>query len=204
MKPEKQLSALTGIALGLTLAAGSMGCLLSAFGLTLQNPAALWGTVVLFAAACGLFLQWKHGGMAYACLLALAAGYLLRYGTAAEEAGRLLQHLSTVYDRAYHWGVLEFADISAAGSIDLPLGIWAACTAMATVRTLCLSKKCTLPVALALIPLAACTVVTDTVPRESSLFILLAGLILLILPASVRRENRLQSLRLTAAALLPE
>lgn len=202
MNREHQLSALTGAFLGLTIAAGSIGCLLSAFGLRLSNPGALWGSVFLIALLYGQCLQWKQGPLAFACLLALGLGYLWRQGTALEQTKALLQHLSEVYDRAYHWGTLPFADVSA-HSMDLPLGIWAAVIVLASVRSLCLAKRCTLPVLAALVPPAACVVVTDTVPHEIHLFLLLAGLLLLILPASVRREDRLQSLRLTAAALLP-
>lgn len=203
MMREKSLSALTGTVLGMLLAIGSIGCLLSAFGLAMQNPAAVWGAVFLFGAMYALCLQWKQGSLVYACVLALAAGYLLRFGTAAEEAKRLLQHLSRVYDRAYHWGILQFEGVSPEGSVDLPPGILAVLIVLAAVRTVFLQKSCWLPVLLALVPPAACVVVTDTVPDEKSLFILLAAIILLILPASVRRENRLQGIRLTAAAVLP-
>ena len=203
MMREKSLSALTGTALGMLLAIGSIGCLLSAFGLSMQNPAAVWGTVFLFGAMYALCLQWKQGSLVYACILALSAGYLLRFGTAAEEAKRLLQHLSRVYDRAYHWGILQFEGVSPEGSVDLTLGIWAVLIILAAIRTVNLGKSCWLPVLLALTPLAACVVVTDTVPDEKFLFILLAAILLLILPASVRRENRLQGIRLTAAAVLP-
>ena len=202
MNPEKLLSGLTGSILGLGIAAGSIGCLLSAFDLTLQYPAALWGTVFLLSLLLGLALQWKQGGLIFGCLLALAFGYLWREGTAPEQTLALVQQLSQVYDRAYHWGILELTE-AAVKYPDLPLGIWAAGISLATVRSVCLAKKCRLPVLLALVPFAACIVVTDTVPDEKFLFLLLIGLFLLILPASVRRENRLQSIRLTAAAVLP-
>lgn len=203
MNREKLLSALTGTGLGLALSAGSIGCLQSAFGLTVQRPELLWGTVCLFCCLYALCLPWKRGPLVFACGLALCAGYLLRYGTAWEETRALVQHLSSVYDRAYHWGFLEFPGVASDGPMDLPLGIWATITALSAVRTTTLSKSCVPPVLLALFPLCLCTVVTDTIPGEAPVFLLLAGLILLILPASVRRENRLQSIRLTAAALLP-
>lgn len=201
MNHETGLSASAGTALGMMLAAGSIGCLQSAFDLTLQNPAGLWGAVFLFASAYALALQWKRGSLVYGCLLAVTAGYLLRYGQALAETKHLLHHLSLVYDRAYHWGVLPFGE--APSTMDLPLGIWAAGIVLATIRTFVLQKRCYLPVLLASVPLAACVVVTDTVPQERYLFVLLAALILLILPASVRQENRLQSLRLMASAVLP-
>lgn len=202
MKTEKLLSALTGSILGLLLAAGSIGCLLSAFDLTLTDPAALWTPVFLLSAAWGLALQRKHGALVFGCLLAVAFGYLWREGRLPEQACVLLEQLSQVYDRAYHWGVLELTE-ETVGNPDLPLGIWAAAISLAAVRSVCLPKNCSLPILLALVPFSACIVVTDTVPDEKYLFLLLAGAILLILPASVRREDALQSIRLTALSLLP-
>lgn len=202
MKSEKLLSALTGSILGLLLAAGSIGCLQSAFDLTLSNPAALWISLFLLSALWGLALQHKYGALIFGCLLAVAFGYLWRKGSVLQQACVLLEQLSQVYDRAYHWGVLELTEETAVHP-DLPLGLWAAAISLAAVRSVCLPKNCSLPAALALVPFAACIVVTDTVPDEKFLFLLLAGVILLILPASVRREDILQSIRLTAAALLP-
>lgn len=202
MNREHQLSALTGGLLGLATAAGSIGCLLSAFGLTLTHAGILWGAVFLLTLIYGQCLGWKQGPLAFGCLLALILGYLWRQGAALAQTKALLQQLSEVYDRAYHWGTLSFGAVTE-GSVDLPLGIWAAVIALAAVRSVCLTKRCHFPVLAALVPLAACVVVTDTVPDEKYLFLLLAGLLLLVLPASVRREDKWQSLRLTAAAFLP-
>ena len=202
VKHEYPLSALTGTALGLVIALGSTGCLLSAFHLTLAHPAALWGSVILLSLLYAQCLRWKQGPLAFACLLALVFGCLWRQGTALEQAKVLLQHLSLVYDRAYHWGALSFQNLTEE-AVDLPLGIWAALTALAAVRTVCLARRCLLPVQAALVPFAACVVVTDTVPGKIWLFLLLLGLLLLVLPAAVRQEDRWQSIRLTAAAVLP-
>lgn len=202
MNRKQQLSALTGVAVGLVIAIGSIGCLLSAFHLTLTHPAALWGSVILLSLLYAQCLRWKIGPLAFACLLALLLGYLWRQGTALEQSKVLLQYLSRVYDRAYHWGTLSFPGLSTE-AVDLPLGIWAVLTAVAAVRSICLSKKCFLPVLAALVPFAACVVVTDTVPQKTYLYLLLTGLLLLIFPAAVRREDPWQSIRLTAMAVLP-
>lgn len=203
MNREKLLSAFTGSLLALTLALGSIGCLQSAFSLAVSDPAVLWCTVAGVTVFAALLLQWKHGGLAVCCLAALAAGYLYREGTAANQLLQLVQHISTVYDRAYHWGVLRFPEISGAASADLVLGIWAVTVALAALRSVCCQKRVWLPVLTALVPFAACIVVTDTVPEERYLLALLAGLILLLLTDTVRRENRLQGIRLTFAAALP-
>ena len=204
MKAEKILSPMTGILLGLTLALGSIGCFASAFDLTLSEPLVFWGSTTGITLLCALVLQWKHGSLAIACLLALLGGFLYRDGTALQQLKQLIFRLSTIYDRAYHWGVVKLVDTAwDAGSADLPLLVWAVLICLATLRSVCLQKRTALPVLTALVPLSACIVVTDTVPREGYLLILLTGLILLILPSAVRRENPFQGLRLTFAAGLP-
>ena len=203
MNREKLLSALTGSLLGFVIALGSLGCLQSAFDLPVSDAAMLWGTVAGIALLGALILQWKHGCLSLICLLALAAGYLYREGTAVQQFLQLLQHISTVYDRAYHWGILQFTEISGAVASDLVLGIWAVVISLATVRSVCLQKRIWLPVLTALVPFAGCIVVTDTVPGEKYLFALLAGLILLLLTDTVHRENRMQGIRLTVSAALP-
>lgn len=203
MNREKLLCALTGSSLAFVIAVGSVGCLLSAFHLPVSDPAALWGTVAGITLLSAFLLQWKHGGLTLCCLSALAAGYLYREGTAPQQLLQLLQHISTIYDRAYHWGTLQFTEAPGAGRPDLVLGIWAAVVSLATLRSVCLQKRAWLPVLTALVPFAGCIVVTDTVPGERYLFLLLAGLILLLLTDTVRRENRMQSIRLAVAAALP-
>lgn len=203
MNREKLLSAFSESVLALTIAAGSIGCLISAFGLPVSDPVSLWFTVAGITVCSALMLQQKHGGLVLCCLTALAAGYLYRDGTAAQQLLQLLQQLSTVYDRAYHWGVLSFAEASGAADMALPLGIWASIIALGTVRCVCCQKRVWLPVLTALLPFSACIVVTDTVPGEPFLFVLLAGLILLLLTDAVRRENRMQGIRLAFVAAVP-
>lgn len=203
MNREKLLSALTGSLLGFVIALGSIGCLQSAFDLPVSDSTMLWSTVAGIALLSAMILQWKHGSLTIVCLLSLAAGYLYREGTAAQQLLQLLQHISTIYDRAYHWGILQFTEISEAGTSDLVLGIWAVVISLATVRSVCLQKRVWLPVLTALIPFAGCIVVTDTVPGEKFLFALLAGLILLLLTDTVHRENQMQGVRLTLSAALP-
>lgn len=204
MKYEKPLAAFTGCLLALTIAAGSIGCLQSAFELTLLHPTALCASVAGITVLYALALQWRGGPLAFACLLALTAGYLLQEGTAEEQFWQLVYRISTIYDRAYHWGVFRLVDTAwDAGAADLPLGIWGALTALVTLWSVYRQKQVWLPVLTALLPPTACVVVTDTVPWEGYLLLLLAGLILLILTDSVRRESLLQGVRLTVASALP-
>lgn len=204
MKHEKQLTALTAALLAFVTALGAAGCLTSAFDLNLEypaGPALVCGMAALLCAAC---FSCRYGGTAILCLAALACGYMHHDGRAAEQLWQLLQRLTTVYDRAYGWGVLQVTDAPWDGGFaDWPLGILGAVIAAAVSRCVCRQKSVWPPVLLTLLPLCACVVVTDTVPGAGWLMLVMAGLVLLILPSSVRRENAAQGVRLTAGAALP-
>lgn len=202
MKHEKQLTILAASALAFVTAWGAVGCLVSAFDLDLAYSAI---PVCAFSALiCTILLSFRHGGTVLLCLLALAVGYIYHDGRAAAQFWQLLHRLTTIYDRAYGWGVLQVSDSSMdALFADWPVGILGALIAMAVSRCVCRQKSIWLPVLATILPLCSCIVVTDTVPGELWLMMVMAGLILLILTTSVRRENALQGLRLTAAVALP-
>lgn len=204
MKHEKLATALMGALLGFLTALGAVGCFVTAFDLSLEHtagPALVGGGFALLAAAAFSF---RYGKTALLCLTALLLGYIYHDGRAAAQLQQLLHDLSVIYDKAYGWGVLQFPDTTGqTGYMDWPMGIFAAAAAVAVCRCICCRKSTWLPVLTVLIPLSACIVVTDTVPKEIWLLVVMACLTLLVLTASVRRENNLQGLRLTAAASLP-
>lgn len=204
MKHEKQLTVLAAAILAFVTAWGAVGCLRSAFDLPLeavQSPAIVCACAALVSA---ILFSFRYGAIPLLCLMALGGGYIHHDGRAAQQFWQLLHHLTAIYDRAYGWGVLEAAEISPdAVFFDWPLGIVGVLIAIAVSRCVCRQKSVWPPVLVTLLPLCACIVVTDTVPGELWLLPVMAGLILLILTTSVRRENALQGLRLTAAAALP-
>lgn len=204
MKHEKLLTFLTAAVLSLVTACGAVGCLISAFDLNLEyalSPALVCGAA---AVICAGALSFRRGGIALVCAGALLLGYLYRQGTAAEQLRQLILRLTTVYDRAYGWGVLRLTEEAwDAGFADIPVGIMGAVIALAVSRCVCRQTSVWPCVLSALFPLLLCIVVTDTVPGELWLLLMLAGLILLILTTSVRRENPTQGLRLTFAASVP-
>lgn len=204
MKHERSLTALTAVLLSLIIAAGAMGCLVSAFDLAVDNPEkllALWGGLSILSSA---LLSFQKSSIPLVCLLALAGGYIYHDGRAAQQAQNLLVTLCTVYDRAYGWGVPLLPELPAeAAFADWPLGILGALIIVAVCESVCRRRPATLSVLLTLLPLGACIVVTDTVPGEMWLLTVMAGLILLILTSPVRRENPGQGVRLTFGAALP-
>ena len=204
MKRDSLYTGMVAAVLAFFTAWGAVGCLLSAFDLALQrsnSPVLICGA---FAVGAALLLTLRHGGIILLCLVALMTGYIRQDGTALLQMKHLISIISTVYDRAYGWGVLDLSsDLPQAGFSDWPLWIWGSLIAMTVCRGICRRKSVWLPVLVTLLPLCSCIVVTDTVPDEPFLLMVMAGLILLMLTSSVRQENAAQGNRLTAAASLP-
>ena len=204
MKREKCWTLLTAAALAFFTAWGTTGCLRTAFDLNLEHPASLLLVCALAASVCTVLFSFRYGGTALLCLTALAAGYIYQDGTAAEQFLQLIHRLSSIYDRAYGWGVVAVSELPwNEGSSDWPLGIIGTLIAMAVSRTVICRETTWLPVLATLLPLGSCIVVTDTVPGEVWLILVMACLILLLLSADLRRENADQAARLTLGTALP-
>ena len=200
MKLEKPLTALTAGVLAVVIAAGALGCLVTAFDLPLAAPDKL-------ALACGItallsagILSLRWGNPILACLMALAAGYIWQDGRAWEQTQVLLHLLTSVYSRAYGWGIAALPEGLTELTVDWPLAILGSLIVITVCSSICCRLSAVLPVAVTVLALSLCVVVTDTVPQEPWLLTVMAGLALLILTSAVRRENPWQGLRLTALA----
>lgn len=201
MKHEKAWTALTGAVLAFLASWGTVGCLISALSLPLSHPAKLTLVCAGMGAMWSCFLCLPRGGRICACVLALAAGYGWHDGRAWQQLLDLTHHLSVIYDRAYGWGTLLPGRET--GSMDLVLAVIAGIISLGVCLSVCRQKTVWIPMAAVILPLCSCIVVTDTVPGELWLLSVLLSLLLLLLSASVRRENAAQGLRLTAGAALP-
>lgn len=204
MKLERWVRAFLSSALAFCVSLGSVGCLITAFDLSLASYPTLVLTCLSASVLCGLVLSGKRGGVALLLLAGLLLGYLWRRGEAVQQLGQLLYRISYIYDRAYHWGYLKLADSAwDAGVADLPLAVLGCGIAATVAWEICRGKSGMVAILLAVLPLCACLVVTDTIPDEGYLFLLLLGLIELLLTARVRQHNRVQGCRLLFMTLLP-
>ena len=204
MKREPFLTGLTGSALAFLISWSSLGCLISAFDLTLQAPERLAAFCALAAGLSALLLSIRFGSTLLVCLMALAAGYLYQRGLALDQFRNLVATLCSVYNRAYGWGMPLLPDLPAeAAFADWPLIILGSLICICVCESVCRQRPATLSVLMTLLPLGACVVVTDTVPAEPWLLAVMTGLILLVLASPVRRENPKQGAWLTIAAALP-
>ena len=204
MKLERWVRAFLSSALAFCVSLGSVGCLITAFDISLASYPTLVLTCLGASVLCGLVLSGKRGGIALLLLAGLLLGYLWRRGEAVQQLGQLLYRISYIYDRAYHWGYLKLADSAwNAGVADLPLAVLGCGIAATVAWEICRGKSGMMAILLAVLPLCACLVVTDTIPDEEYLFLLLLGLIELLLTARVRQHNRMQGCRLLFMTLLP-
>lgn len=204
MKLERWVRALLSSALAFCISLGSVGCLVSAFELSLASYPGLVLTCLIAAILCSLVLSGKRGGLALLLLAGLLMGYLWRRGEAVQQLGQLLYRISYVYDRAYHWGYLKLADSAwNAGVADLPMAVLGCAIAASAAWEICRGKSGMVAILLAVLPLCACLVVTDTTPDEVYLFLLLLGLIELVLTARVRMHSCVQGCRLLFMTLVP-
>ena len=204
MTRESRHTLLTAAVLSFFIAWGTVECLITAFGLNLAAAAGPVLVCGISALVCATLFSLRYGGLLLLCLTALLLPWLHRDGRLILQLQQLLHELTTIYDRAYGLGVIPLpADAPPSGSVDLPLALVGILIVLAICRCICRRRSLWLPVLSVLLPLCSCIVVTDTVPEEGWLFLVMAGLLLLILPQNVRRENMAQGFRLTVAAALP-
>ena len=204
MKRENRITAGIAAALAFLIGFGAVGCVVSGFSLPLEHVS----VVVLICAAASVFcaaaFSLKWGGAVVLGIFALSAGVLWHRGEAAEQLLGLVQHISTVYDRAYGWGVFQPAGLSMEQwTADIPMACLGTALSAAAAWSVCRKIEPIFAVTLSLLPLCTCMVVTDTVPEEGYLFCLILGLIILLITGRVRILSPSQGNRLTAMTVLP-
>ncbi len=199
------------VALSLLCAWSASGCLISAFSLPLAHEQWIIAAWVAWAVLCAGLLFCRLGGTMLLILLACETGLVALaekkglWQQGASFGGQLLGvlgALARVYDAGYGFGIPDALQVPLEAA-DFPLLALGMLTILAVCRTVCRRRGCAFPLLLALGCLAACLVVTDTVPKDEHLFGLLLCVLLLLLTDSVRRENATQASKLSAAVVLP-
>lgn len=193
---------LESAALSILGAWGAVGCLTSAFSLTVAKPQGMMLLWICWALLCACLLGHRWGAAALLALGAVGAGFLWRDGQFGRQLLSLLGVLARAYDAGYGWGIPPALQVERL-TTDLPVTVLGMILIFGISFVVCRRKGTALAVLLLLAPLACCLVVTDTVPGEAFLFLLLLSLCLLLLTDGVRRENGPQAGRLAAIALVP-
>lgn len=202
MKLEKLISCLCAALLAFLLGFGGAACMVTGLNL----PADL----TLLALGCGV------GALIAAVCFSIRRGSLILAGIAAVHCllmvfgENFLTQLQAMgysafayYNRAYGLTIPEWFIGHSASSQLLPLFLIAGLVMVAAAWTVVRRKRAILAVPVSILPLASCLIVTDTVPDPLPIFLLTAGLVLLMMAQSTRRQNEAQGNRLTAILAIP-
>ena len=204
MKHEKWLSCLVGAVLAFCIGLAGVGCLVTAFRLESADMTAVTTVCALGAVLVGGCFYFRHGGAVLLAATAFFTGYLLREGSALLQLESLIYTLSVFYDKGYGCGTVRWSNGSLSGvPVTGGLIIVALVIVMAVCWTVCRRKWSIVAVGTGFLPLAACFVVTDTVPQGKWICLLLFCFALILLTQQVRRKDPKAGLRLTAMLLIP-
>lgn len=189
MKREACRNGLVATALAWIAAVSDMGCLTTGFGMEVEH---FWG-LALVCAVCGAWgtvvLRRRWGDVATACVIALTAGYFWHADVFWEHLGALLRCVTWRYDSAYGWGTVSLNGYSNSGPVDVILGLIGCLSALSVSWVVVRRRSVLYALPAVILPLAACLVVTDTVPAAVWLYLLILAVALLLLTDYTRRSD---------------
>lgn len=204
MKLDKWLSCLTGVVLSVMVALGGIGCLVTAFHLGTADLTTVGLLCTVCAAIVCICFSVRYGGFVLMAGLALLGGYLAREGTVERELEALLYQITKFYDSGYGWGIVGWSGMPLDGhEVTGGLLLLAVLITMVVSWVVCHRRWAVFAILAGVLPLAACCVVTDTVPDVEYLLVLISGFVLLLLTQNVRRRSEREGVRLTALLLVP-
>ncbi len=201
---KRETSWLSGWIFSFWIALAGLGCMCSGLSLDrvdLVQIARFLAVASLFAA---LWFRFVKKEWILPLFLLVLLWILFRRTDLMLSLEAFLNRLSQIYDSGYGWGVLEWSgedltEQSMTGAAALLGGI----VVLAVSWTVCRRKWGGFALIPGALSMAACCVVTDTVPDTRWLYFLLAGIVLLMLTQGTRRKNSRDAVRLTAVLLVP-
>lgn len=202
MKP-KHLNILCAVGLSFLLSFGGLGCMITALELSdrLLPVAAICLLAAVVTSLC-FSLRWSRK-LLPALWLCWMPVIFLPQSPFLDQGADLLRQLMSIYGPPYGISVPEFLLETSADSHLLPLLLVAQLISLGVCWTV--QRQCSPILAYfsCVLPVAACMVLTDTVPAVALLLMWLTGLILLGISHKVRLRNRNQGDRLTLYCAIP-
>ena len=201
MKAKKFGPFLSAVAVSFCLGFGAVGCLATGFQLEVASMVAVAAVCLVLALLAAFLSKENVGFFVLLGLGGMVALVAMLYDV--QPVRKLLYSITLIYDLGYGWGVLFPEANNGGATVDMALCILGGVTVLFAAWTVRQGKSPIWALAPALLTVSLCIVVTDTVPREGYLFLVLAGIVLLLLPQSVRRRSQEEGARLTAILLVP-
>lgn len=190
------------------LSLGATAVLITAFNLPDLSMTSLFWHAVLFSGCFSLAMTRKSR---WWIPVLLELGFLLLLLQMSQRLGNpllssieaLVHQISVVYNRTYYWGVIHWSPTPPTASVVPALLLVMGLISLVVAQTVCHRNRSGIAVILSGLPLLLCMVARNTVPDSWCVWLLFAGLGLLILTGSTRRMNREAGQRLTAIVLIP-
>ena len=201
---HKLLTASAAAPMSMMLGAGAIYCLVTAFGLPVEDPRLLLTVWALCTLGGCILFSIPHAGLPAVAAAACAMFWLWSSWEIDQPLRALICRISVFYDSAYHWGAVQYAGLDwESVSLDPLLACWGGLIALVTAAAVVRGRGGLAAIILSLPPLIAAMVVTDTPPAALPLFFYLTAVFLLILTRFVARRDPQQGAKLAAIALLP-
>lgn len=202
MRRDKWLACLLSAVLCLAVSFAGVMCLQSAFQLQANISHVLLGcaiSAVLFSV--GFTIKWWYIPLLMA---APVAGFLWQKGILSGSIEWLVFQISSTYHKAYHCGMLYWsAEPPTFGDATAALCLAGSIVCFVCAWTVCRKKPAIFAALTAMLPLAACFVVTDRVPQTRYLYLLFLGLAVLLLSQLTRRKDLNKGNLLTLLVSIP-
>lgn len=204
MKREQNRVCFYGACLSFLLSFGAVGAMVTGLELPVSGMWLLALICLSVSGLCAVSCRFGFGLPMLAVLLIGSSLVLWRADAAAEQTMAMLHRISLYYSRAYGWGVIGGVAFYAESTVvDYPLGIIALWVALYNCWNLCRGQSDWDGLLLAVLPVAACLVVNDTVPAPLYLYLWMLGFVLVLLTNGSRRRNHFQGNRMLQMAAVP-
>ena len=202
MRRDRWLAALLSAVLSFAIGFAGVMCLQSAFGLDANGvQVALGCALCAVAFSAGFTTKFWYIPL---LLIAPVAGWLWQKGSLSGSVEYLLTRVSLAYHQAYDCGVLYWSEqMPLMGDATMALCAAGCIITLVVSWTVCRKKTALWSLLTAALPLAACFVVTDRVPRVGYLYLLLLGLVVLLICQLTRRKNVKQANCLVLLVTVP-
>lgn len=202
MRRDKWLACLISTVLSFLISFAGVMCLQSAFRLEAGvAQVALGCTISAVAFSVGFTTRFWYIPLLMA---APVAGWLWQKGSLSGSIEYAVYQVSALYNNAYRCGVLYWSEAAPlTGNGTMALCAVGSIVAFLCAWVICRRKSAIFAVFTAILPLAACFVVTDTVPASRYLYFFLLGVTVLLLCQLTRRKNARQANKLVLLVSIP-
>lgn len=205
MKRERLFTFLEAAITGFLLSLTATACMVTAFSMDGVSFGTLAFYCLLGSMFCG-YLCSRRLDLLMLGLTALCAGILWQSELLLEGLESLLYTISRFYHDAYGWKIVQWGwrDPEEMALTLAPfIYILGGFIAIVTAWTICRGQSSIVACVPAVLPVAACFIVTDTIPDLLWLILFLTVIVVMILTSSTRQVNRAHGRQLALYTLLP-